>query len=184
MLRLAANLSLQFNDVRFLERFACAARAGFDAVEFNFVSNVDSMQISRQLREHQLLQVLAGMPGAASDKGLAAIPGRQAEFRERLLKGLEFAAEANCPLLHVTTGVVSADEREQGAHAFIENIEYAVTVADQFKVTLVVEAINQRDAPGYFIRSLGDALQWVDTITARAPWCSSRRCPDRGHPIR
>lgn len=161
MPKFAANLSMQFTEVPFVERFSMASRNGFASVEFMFNEELPEAEITRLLGENGLRQVLANLPSSPTDKGVAAIPGAEEEFRERFHRGLSFASAAGCPLLHVTTGVVSDESLPESEETFLRNLEYAADFAKAADMTLVIEAINQIDVPGYFIRSLEDAVTRV-----------------------
>ncbi len=112
MPRLAANLSMMFNEVDFLDRFAAAASAGFEAVEFLFPYDHPAAELRRRLDDNGLTQALFNMPPgdwAAGDRGMAALPGRQAAFRESVKKALDYAAALDCKLVHCMAGIVPAD---------------------------------------------------------------------------
>ncbi|SFV11630.1 TIM barrel protein [Pseudoduganella namucuonensis] len=160
-MRFVANLGMLFADLPFRRRFAAARAAGFDCVEFTFQQEPSGPDVAALLREHGLTQLLAGLPGAADDKGLAAAPGRESEFRERFARGLARAVEARAPLLHVTTGVVADADLTVSGDTFAANMRWAAGLAANENVCLVLEAINQTDVPGYFLRSLADTIAWL-----------------------
>ena len=117
--------------------------------------------IAKSLRQYNLTQVLATVPVRPGSKGFAAIAGKQAEFREDFQRGLEYAVEAGCPLLHPLSGVVDPHCHTDAGRYFDENIRWALEKVEGSGVKIVIESINQIDAPGYFIRSLGDAHRWT-----------------------
>lgn len=164
MPRFAANISMQFTELPFVERFAAAAHAGFDAVEFSYTDEVSIELIQASLRQHGLQQVLATLPGSPQDKGLAATPGAESQFIERLQRGLSAAAATKCPVIHVTTGVISDAQLLQASSTFMANMKLATAMAECEGITMVIEAINQVSLPHYFIRSLEDAMTWVDRL--------------------
>lgn len=161
MLRYAANISLMFSEWAFADRFAAAASAGFTAVEFMPPPDLGPEQVATLLERNQLTQVLANIPLSPGSKGVAALPGHQAQFREHFSLGLEYAKAAGAPLLHVTTGVVKAADYSRAGIVFADNLDWALEKAADAGIALVVEAINQSAAPDYFIRSLADARQWA-----------------------
>ena len=111
MPRLAANLSMMFNEVPFLDRFDAAARAGFQAVEYLFPYDFPATEIRRRLDGAGLKQVLFNMPPgdwAGGERGLASLPGRQAEFRDSVGKALDYAAALDCKLMHCMAGMPPA----------------------------------------------------------------------------
>ncbi|MDD2001959.1 2-oxo-tetronate isomerase [Pseudomonas putida] len=155
MPRFAANLSMLFNDAPFLERFARAAAAGFRGVEFLFPYDHPAERIAEQLDKHGLTQVLFNLPPgdfAAGERGLAALPGRDSEFREGVDRAIEYARELGCTRLHAMAGLV-ADEamRPQMRAQYLENLRYAARRLQEHGLTLLIEPINSRSIPGYFI---------------------------------
>ncbi|MES2262643.1 MAG: TIM barrel protein [Pseudomonadota bacterium] len=163
-MKFVANLSLLFTDKPFQMRFEAARAAGFDCVEFVFQPQLSGADVAALLREHGLTQILAGLPGSPEDKGLAAAHGQQNLFRERFIRGLSCAVAANVPLLHVTTGVVGDSDLVTAGATFAENMRWAAGMAATQNVCLVLEAINQRDVPGYFLRSLADTIGWLERL--------------------
>lgn len=160
-MRFVANLSMLFPDLPFHLRFAAARAAGFDSVELLFPQGLNGGDVAALLREHGLTQLLAGLPGSPDDKGLAAALGKESQFRERFARGLAYAVEAQAPLLHVTTGVVEAANLSVSGDTFAANMRWAAGMAARENVCLVLEAINQADVPGYFLRSLADTVSWI-----------------------
>lgn len=163
-MKFVANLSLLFTDKPFHMRFEAARAAGFDCVEFVFQPQLSGPEVAALLREHALTQILAGLPGSPQDRGLAAAHGQQDLFRERFIRGLSCAVEAKVPLLHVTTGVVGDSKLTVAGDTFAENMRWAAGMAATENVCLVLEAINQRDVPDYFLRSLADTIGWLERL--------------------
>lgn len=164
MVRYAANLTLMFQEWSFLDRFEAARDAGFQAVEFGFPTGFEAQRIADQLKRARLHQVLATVPLRSGSKGLAAMPGQQKSFREDMKRALEYAAAAQSPLLHVLSGVAEQPDQVSSDHRFRRNMEWALEQASKANVRLVIEAINQRSVPGYYIRSLADALAWSERL--------------------
>ena len=155
MPRFAANLSMLYNDVDFLERFAAAARDGFQAVEYLFPYAYAPEQLAALLQEHGLQQVLFNAPPGdwdAGERGIACLPGREAEFREGIAKALQYAQALGCPRIHVMAGLVP-----QGADAatvrttYVANVRHAAQQAAPHGVQILLEPINGRDMPGFFL---------------------------------
>lgn len=173
MPRFAANLSFLFTELPFPERFEAAARAGFAGVECLFPYAYPAEDIRRWLRETGLTQVLFNLPAGdwqAGERGLAAQPGREAEFAAGLELALDYARTLGCTRLHALSGLVLPDvpEAEQTA-VFCANIAAAARRASAAGVTLLIEPINSRvDMPGY----------WLDT-PARA-FALQHRLADTG----
>ena len=111
MPRFSANLSFLFNDVEFIERFGRAAAAGFKGVEYMFPYAWDAAELARRLHDAQLVQVLHNLPAGdweAGERGIACIPGREAEFRAGVEKGIEYARTLGCGQLNCLAGVAPA----------------------------------------------------------------------------
>ena len=173
MIRLAANLSMMFQEHDFLERFAAAAGAGFRGVEYLFPYAHGAEDIRQRLEVHGLTQVLFNLPPGdwdAGERGLASLPGREAEFRDGLDRALEYAAVLDCSRLHAMAGVLpaGADETVRQAHlqAYLGNLRHAAKACEQAGRTLLIEPINGRDMPGYFLQTQEMARQIVDEIAS------------------
>ncbi|MDE1947635.1 MAG: hydroxypyruvate isomerase family protein [Burkholderiales bacterium] len=161
MPRFAANLSLLYNEHEFLERFAAAARDGFKAVEYLFPYAHPAATLSQRLKENGLQQVLFNAPPGhwdAGERGLACLPGREAEFREGVLRALEYAAELGCPRLHVMAGLAPAGiDRTALRGIYVSNLAWAARQAATLGVDVLIEPINPRDIPGFFLNRQDEA---------------------------
>lgn len=151
MVKFAANLSFMFNEVDFLDRFAAAAEAGFKAVEYLFPYDYDKAELAGRLKDAGLTQALFNVPPGSwerGERGMAALPGREADFEAAIAKALEYAEALSCPLLHVMPGL-----RHHGAHwgTYIANLRRAAKMAAGSGVTIIIEPINERDIPGFFL---------------------------------
>lgn len=167
MPRFAANLSMLYPEHPFLDRFEAAARDGFKAVEFMFPYEHDAREIAARLRAHGLEQALFNAPpGAAEgDRGLACVPGREAEFRDALGLALRYAAALECPRLHVMAGLVADGvERAQVQPTYVSNMRWAAGQAKQAGVRLMIEPINTRDVPRFFLNRQDHAHELIEAI--------------------
>ncbi len=155
MPKFAANLSMMFNEVPFPERFAAAAKAGFTAVEFLFPYDYPVADVTRWLKDNNLKSALFNMPPgdwAAGERGLASIPGREDEFLAGVDKAIEYALSLGTPTIHAMAGMVpEGADREEYRATFIDNLGLAAKKLAQHGLTLVIEPINTRDMPGYFL---------------------------------
>jgi hydroxypyruvate isomerase len=155
MAKFAANLSMLFTEHPFLERFALAKAAGFEAVEFLFPYEYDSDAIARELWRNDLEQVLFNLPAGnftAGDRGMANDPNRVEEFRAGVHEGLKIASELRCGRLNCLAGLrLSNVPEERQTATLIENLRYAADAAASVGVLQVVEPLNAFDAPGYFL---------------------------------
>jgi hydroxypyruvate isomerase len=167
MPRLAANLSMMFNEVPFLDRFDAAARAGFQAVEFLFPYEHEAAELKRRLDANGLQLVLFNMPPgdwAGGERGLASLPGRVAEFRANVGKALDYAAALDCKLVHCMAGIPPAGTSPTTAAAlFASNVAWAAERAHAAGVRLALEPINHRDMPGYHLNTM---QQGADIVAA------------------
>lgn len=163
-LRFAANLSWLYQELTFEERFAAAARDGFKAIEILFPYEHRAARVAALLREHGLeCRLINAPPGdwPAGERGLAALPGREAEFRASLDEAIEYAKAIGCPRVHVMSGL--ADAHSQAAQdLWVENLRHAAN-AD---IALTVEPLNARDVPGYFLRTNAQALALIERVGA------------------
>lgn len=157
MPRFAANLSMLFTELPFLQRFAAAAQAGFSAVEFLFPYEYRPEEIAAELQTHRLQNVLFNLPPgdwAAGERGMSSIPGREAEFREGVAHALAYAQALGTPRLHVMAGLLPADaDPVLHRRTYVENLRHACTEAQRHGITLLIEPINTRDIPGYFLNT-------------------------------
>jgi len=161
MPKFAANLSMMFNEVPFLDRFAAAAAEGFTAVEYLFPYEHAPEAIAKKLDENRLENVLFNMPPgdwAAGDRGMASIPGREKEFRESVAKALGYAKALGVRRLHAMAGIRPANaDPAQCRATLIENLKYAAGELAPHGIMLLLEAINTRDMPGFFIATQADS---------------------------
>jgi 2-dehydrotetronate isomerase len=172
MLRFAANLSFLYGEYAFPDRFAAAAKDGFTAVEYLFPYEYPARQVASWLQTHGLAQVLFNAPPgnwAAGDRGIASLPGREAEFRAGIQTALEYAQTLSCPRVHVMAGLQpSGVDRAAMRSVFIANLGWAAQQAAPAGVELLIEPINTRDMPGYFLNRQDDAHAIVDEIGSPA----------------
>ena len=170
MPRLAANLSMMFNEVPFLDRFAAASRAGFKAVEFLFPYDHPAGEIRRRLDDNGLIQALFNAPPgdwAGGERGIACLPGRQREFRDAIARALDYAAALDCPLVHVMAGIPPAAVAPVTAAAvYAANLAWAAEAAGKAGKRLLIEPINHRDMPGFHLHTTGQAAAIIAAIGA------------------
>ena len=181
MPKFAANLHYLFTEVAFPDRFAQAAAAGFKAVEFQVPYEHPGADLRARLREHGLKMVLFDTPMGdwnAGDRGLAAIPGREAEFRAGLPKAAEYAQALECDLVHVMAGVLdSGADIANAERVYVENLRYACTFLKRHGVRAVIEPINRRHGIaqggasyttegmyGYFLNLPSQALRAIEKV--------------------
>ena len=168
MPRLAANLSMMFNEVPFLDRFAAARKQHFDGVEFLFPYEYPAAELRKRLDGEGLAQALFNMPPgdwSKGERGLASLPGRQAEFREGTKQALDYAGALGCKLVHAMAGIVPAGVSPvTAASVYAANLAWAAEQAVKAGVKLVIEPINHRDMPGYFLNTEAQGAAVVEAI--------------------
>lgn len=166
MLRFAANLSFMYGEYAFPERFAAAARDGFTGVEYLFPYEYPAQQLAEWLGAHGLVQVLFNAPPgnwAAGERGVAGLPGKVEEFRAGIRTALEYAQTLSCPRIHVMAGVGTGVRS-----TFVDNLAWAAGLAAPAGVQLLIEPINTRDIPGYFLNRQDEAHAIVKEIGSPA----------------
>jgi hydroxypyruvate isomerase len=167
MPRLAANLSMMFNEAPFLDRFALAASAGFKAVEFLFPYDFPAAELKKRLDDNGLTQVLFNMPPgdwAAGERGLASLPGRQAEFRSGVSQALDYAGQLGCALVHAMAGIPAGVHPATAAGVYAANLAWAAERASAHGVKVIIEPINHRDMPGFHLNTMAQGAAIVDAI--------------------
>lgn len=163
MPRFAANLTLMFTEHPFLDRFAAAADAGFDAVEFLFPYEHPPEAIAERLARHGLTQALFNLPPgdfAAGERGIAALPERFDELTAGVETGLRYAEATGVARLHLMAGL--ADPRDPGARdAYRRAVTWTAERLAERGLDLVLEPINARNMPGYFLGDFGAAAALI-----------------------
>ena len=168
MPKFAANLTMLFTELPFLERFGAARAAGFDAVEYLFPYDYPAGELAAQLRAHGLKQVLHNLPAgdwAAGERGIACHPDRIAEFREGVERAIGYAHALDCPQLNCLAGKLPDGVPRSDAHAvLVDNLRYAAARLGQTGLRLLVEPINPFDIPGFFLTRTDQALALIDEV--------------------
>ncbi|AQS60843.1 Hydroxypyruvate isomerase [Rhizobium rhizogenes] len=161
MPRFSANLSFLYQDLPFLERFAAAARDGFSAVEYLGPYSDPKERVSAALSESGLQQALFNVPSgdwAGGERGIACLPDRIDEFREGVGLALDYAAALQCPQVNVIAGLVPAGVDTGTLEAvLVDNLKYAAARCAEAGVRLLIEPINLRDMPGFFLSTTDHA---------------------------
>jgi hydroxypyruvate isomerase len=164
MVKFAANLSFMFNEVEFLDRFEAAAKAGFKAVEYLFPYDFEPAELAARLKANGLKQALFNLPPGdweRGERGLAGLPGREADFEAALAKALKYAEATECRLLHAMPGL-----RHHGAEwaTYIANLRKAAKMAAGSGVSIIIEPINERDIPGFFLNTTAVARAAIHEV--------------------
>lgn len=170
MPRFAANLSMLFTEVPFLERFERAAAAGFEAVEFLFPYAWPARQIRERLDAHRLRLVLHNLPAGdwdAGERGIACLPGREEEFRTGVATALQYAKELGVGQLNCLAGKAPAGvDPALLRSTLVDNLRHAAAELSGAGLKLLVEPINTYDIPGFFVSRSDQALDILDEVGA------------------
>jgi hydroxypyruvate isomerase len=170
MPRFAANLSMLYPELPFLDRFEAAARDGFAAVEYLFPYEHEPRELAARLKANGLQQVLFNAPPGnwdASERGIACLPGREDEFRAGVADALRYAEALACPRVHVMAGLVpDGQERAELRSTYVANLRWAAVEAAKQGVNLLLEPINTRDIPRFFLNRQDHAHELVGEIGA------------------
>jgi len=168
MPRFAANLTMLFTELPFMQRFEAAAKAGFKAVEYLFPYAFDKKELTAALRANGLQQVLHNLPAGnweGGERGIACHPDRVGEFREGVGMAIDYASALGCPKLNCLLGKlpqgVSADEARKTA---VENLRFAARELQGAGIMLLVEPVNHFDIPGFFLTRTDQALAILDEV--------------------
>ena len=168
MPKFAANLTMLFTELPFMQRFEAAAKAGFKAVEYLFPYPFDKKELSAALRANGLQQVLHNLPAGnweGGERGIACHPDRVSEFREGVGMAIDYATALGCPKLNCLLGKlpqgVSPDEARKTA---VENLRFAARELQSAGIMLLVEPVNHFDIPGFFLTRTDQALAIIDEV--------------------
>jgi len=157
-----------FGELPFLDRFEAAAKAGFRAVEYLFPYPFEASALRQRLDDHQLLQVLHNLPAgdwAKGDRGIACLANREEEFRAGVEQAIEYATTLRCTRLNCLAGILPSDADPAEARAtFIQNLKYAAARLETAQIRLLIEPINTRDIPGFFLSGTSQALEIMDAV--------------------
>src|ERR1700731_636946 len=160
MPRFNANLSWLFQEKPFLDRFAAAAQAGFTGIEILFPYDHPASEIRLALQSNGQEVVLVNAPPgnfSAGERGLAALPGREKDFRETFGKALDYAETLDCKRIHVMSGITKDSNQTEADRTLLTNLEYALHKVENSGVTILIEPINARDFPGYYLTTVEQA---------------------------
>lgn len=168
MPKFAANLSMLFTELPFMERFAAARAAGFDAVEYLFPYAWPRDELAAALRSNGLRQVLHNLPAGdwdAGERGMACHPDRVPEFRAGVAQAIDYATALQCPQLNCLAGKLPAGVAPEHAHiTLVGNLRYAAAALQAAGIRLLVEPVNHFDIPGFFLTHTAQALALIDEV--------------------
>ena len=168
MPRFAANLSMLFTELPFMQRFAAARAAGFDAVEYLFPYAYPKEDLAEQLQTQGLQQVLHNLPAGnwdAGERGIACPPDRVDEFRAGVAQATSYATVLRCPQVNCLAGKLPAGVPREQAHAvLVGNLRYAAAALQDAGLRMLLEPVNHFDIPGFFVTRTDQALALMDEV--------------------
>jgi hydroxypyruvate isomerase len=170
MPRFAANVSFLFQEKPFLERFAAAAACGFKGVEFTFPYHHPAEVLGDAIASNGLKCALFNAPPgdwAAGERGLAALPKREEDFRDSFEIALEYAELLDAPLIHVMAGIVDDTQIDAAFDTYCNNLEWAAKEAAELGLKITIEPINAMDMPGYFLTRPEDAMLVLQEVNSK-----------------
>ena len=168
MVQFAANLSMMFNEVDFLDRFEAAAGAGFKGIEYLFPYDFEAKEIAGKLNSSGLKQVLFNTPAGdwdAGERGLACIPSRIEEFRDGVARAIDYAKVLECDQLHCMAGLTPEGvEAAELRSTYVENLRFASAEMEKAGIRCLMEMINTRDIPGFYLNMSAQAEQIMEEV--------------------
>ncbi|WP_457301894.1 hydroxypyruvate isomerase [Phyllobacterium sp. P5_D12] len=168
MPKFAANLTMLFNEVPFLERFALASEAGFEAVEYLFPYDYNADELKRELTENNLVQVLHNLPAGnwgAGERGIAVLPDRIDEFRRGVVMAIDYATALGCKQVNCLAGVASAGLGNDVLRStFVHNLRLAAQELAKYDIRLLIEPINTYDIPGFYLNTVEQAASIIEEV--------------------
>ena len=166
MPRIAANLGYLFTERPLLERIDAAAAAGFRAVELQFPYDVPASAVKAAIEKNKLTILGLNTPHGERDGefGLAAVPGREKDWEVLFARALDYASAIGASAIHCLAGKVAAEQRPAAGRVFIDNLGRAAELAAAKNITLLIEPINSRDRPNYFLNRVEHAASVIEKI--------------------
>ena len=166
MPRFAANLGYLFTDRPLLERINAAAAAGFKAIELQFPYDIPASAVKTAIEKNKLTMLGLNTPPGQRDGefGLAAVPGREKDWQSLFSRSLEYASAIGASAIHCLAGKVAPEQRPAGEQVFIANLERAADLAGAKNMTVLIEPINPRDRPDYFLTRVEHAADIVAKV--------------------
>jgi len=168
MPKFAANLTMLFNEVDFLDRFDAAAKAGFRGVEYLFPYAYDKNQLAEKLKTLKLTQVLHNLPAGdwgGGERGIACMPARVGEFQDGVGKAIEYATVLGCKQINSLAGIAPAGVApDMLRKTFVDNLRFAAGKLKAAGIKLLIEPINTFDIPGFYLSRTAQALEIMNDV--------------------
>ena len=170
MPKFCANLTMLYNEVDFLDRFAAAAKDGFTGVEYLFPYPYTKEQLVEKLQQNKLTQVLHNLPAgdwAKGERGIACHPDRVSEFQEGVGKAIEYATALGCKQVNCLAGIAPQGvEAGKLRETFVSNLKFAAAKLQAAGIKLLIEPINTFDIPGFYLSRTQQALDIIKDVGA------------------
>jgi hydroxypyruvate isomerase len=174
MPKFSANLTMLFGDVDFLKRFEKAANAGFKGIEYLFPYEFEKEQLVNELGRFGLQQVLHNLPAGdwqAGERGIACLPGREGEFQGGVGNAIEYAKALKCPCLNCLVGKTPVEAPpEKVRQTLVNNLRFATTALEKEGIRLLIEPLNDRDIPGFYLVHTRDAVELIEEVNHPNLW--------------
>jgi hydroxypyruvate isomerase len=168
MPRFCANLSMLYGEHDFLDRFAAAAEDGFKGVEYLFPYDFQKERLAEKLREHGLTQVLHNLPAGdwgKGERGIACLPDRVGEFQEGVGRAIEYATTLGCKQVNCLAGIAPEGiAPEKVRQTFVDNLKFAAPRLKDAGIRLLIEPVNTRDIPGFYLNRSDEAVAIIDEV--------------------
>ncbi len=168
MPKFAANLSMMFNEVEFEQRFDAAADAGFKGVEYLFPYDYEKEHLADRLKRNDLTQVLHNLPAGdwdAGERGIGCLPDRVEEFRDGVGRAIEYARALGCAQVNCLAGVApDGADADTLKETFASNLSFAAGELQKAGIRLLIEPINTRDIPGFYLRHTAQAVAIIEEV--------------------
>ena len=174
MVKLAANLTMLWNEIDFLDRFGAAAKAGFTGVEYLFPYAYAKEQLAERLHEYDLKQILHNLPAgdwAKGERGIACLPDRVGEFEDGVGRAIDYAKTLGCPQVNCLAGIAPKNVTpEKLRETFVANLRFAADKLKAAGIRLLIEAINTRDIPGFYLNRTQQAVDIIEEVGSDNLW--------------
>ena len=165
-----ANLTMLYNEVDFLDRFAAAKKTGFQGVEYLFPYDFDKHQLADLLQANALVQVLHNLPAGdwgGGERGIACLPDRVGEFQDGVGKAIEYATALGCEQVNCLSGIAPSGVADEVVkETFVNNLKFAAEKLSEAGIRLLIEMINTRDIPGFYLKGTHQALDILDAVAS------------------